>query len=318
MPPFVIIILYALLAIAALLIIYMMAMLIAFHYAFNRKWKARFDMNIDPKYQPRIDEGRKILDSTPFEEVYVTASDGVRLFGQLYRGSKGDKTVILFHGYRSSPSDFCGAFKVYLATGCNILIVHQRAHGKSGGKYLSFGIKESYDCAEWARAVSEQIGGKIILGGISMGAATVMMAANKNLPSSVVAIVADCGYSSPSDIIAEVARKNFHIPKFLLQTVVSSMDVWCKAIGGFSIKSDSAVKALRGCKIPVVITHGEADDFVPLYMSELCYDACRDVAVLHTVKGATHGLAYLYDEPGCFAVIAAHLGENAPDFPRLD
>ena len=42
--------------------------------------------------------------------------------------------------------------------------------------------------------------------GLSMGAATVLMASELELPSNVIGIIADCGYTSPGAIVRKVSR----------------------------------------------------------------------------------------------------------------
>lgn len=51
----------------------------------------------------------------------------------------------------------------------------------------------------------------LILSGVSMGSASVMMASVLSLPSSVKALICDCGYTAPAEIIKETIR-SFHLP----------------------------------------------------------------------------------------------------------
>jgi len=147
---------------------------------------------------------------TPCELVSITSRDGLKLTGRLYRFSDDARVEILFHGWRSSGiRDSSGGAKIARDLGYNLLIVDQRAHGDSDGNTITFGIKEKYDCVDWVRFVIGIFGEdvKILLGGVSMGAATVLMAAGLDeLPHQVKAITADCGYSSPEAIIRKVCR----------------------------------------------------------------------------------------------------------------
>lgn len=143
--------------------------------------------------------------SIPYEDVFITSFDGLRLHAKFYAASERKAPVqIMFHGYKSSAErDFCGGLREGIDGGFNVLLVDQRAHGESEGKYLTFGVNERFDCLSWASYAAERFGNdvKIYLYGISMGAATVLMASALPLPKSVSGIVADCGYTSPKDII---------------------------------------------------------------------------------------------------------------------
>lgn len=63
-------------------------------------------------------------------------------------------------------------------------MVDERAHGKSEGKVITFGIRERCDCKLWAEYAVKRYGENkdIFLAGVSMGAASVMMASNLGLP----------------------------------------------------------------------------------------------------------------------------------------
>ena len=117
-----------------------------------------------------------------------------------------------------------------------------------------------------------------------MGAATVLMASDLGLPKNVKAIVADCGYSSPKAIINKVMRDS-GLPDKLMYPFV-----WLGAMvfGKFNLTESSAVSA--------VIIHVGADDFVPCYMAEEIYKACRSEKKLLIVPGAGHGMSYLVDK----------------------
>lgn len=96
-------------------------------------------------------------DSLSKEDVYITSFDGVKLHGSYCVFKKAPATIILFHGWRSfGEFDFSLIIGKYIDAGFNILLVDERAHGKSGGKYITFGISESIDAAEWTKFISSR------------------------------------------------------------------------------------------------------------------------------------------------------------------
>ena len=77
-------------------------------------------------------------------------------------------------------------------------------------------MKERFDCRDWAEYAVRLAGEdcNLYLSGISMGCATVLMAAGLPLPANVRAIIADCGFTSPKEILKTVLNRDYHLPAF--------------------------------------------------------------------------------------------------------
>lgn len=230
-----------------------------------------------------------------YEDVWICSVDGLRLHGKFYASSPDAPVQIMFHGYKSGAErDFCGGLQIAVKGGFNVLLVDQRAHGKSEGKCLTFGVMERYDCLAWVNYAVERFGpnSKILLYGMSMGASTVLMAGGLPLPKNVVGIVADCGYSSPAAIIKKVMG-DYHLPSFPLYWLVR---LGGRLFGGFDLEAACASAALEQCKIPVLLIHGGDDRFVPCEMGRENYEHCAaDNKRLLIVAGAGHGMSYMVD-----------------------
>jgi fermentation-respiration switch protein FrsA (DUF1100 family) len=235
----------------------------------------------------------------PKENMEITSFDGLKLRGRFYEYAPGAPIELMFHGYRGKAErDLSGGVQRCFALGRSALIVDQRACGESEGHVITFGINESRDCHSWLAFMQQRFGPdvKIIITGISMGAATVMLAAGRDLPPNVVGVLADCGYTSARDIIQEVIR-GMKLPPKLAYPFVR---LGARLYGHFSLDSDSPIEAMKRCKVPVIFFHGESDDFVPCDMSRACSKACVKENVLLTVPGAGHGLAYLIGKQAYF------------------
>lgn len=226
------------------------------------------------------------------ESVTIFSDDGLKLSGRYYHIRDGAPLDICFHGYRSRPfTDFAGGSQLSFEMGHNLLLVDQRAHGRSEGRTISFGIRERWDVLSWADYACQRFGPdtKIFLYGVSMGAATVLMASGLDLPEHVKGIVADCPYSRPIDIILHVGKSN-PLPQWLIRPFAI---LGAKIYGGFDLLEADAVEAVAHSKVPILIIHGEADDFVPPVMSEISHSLVRRV----TFPGAGHALSFLSDTP---------------------
>lgn len=235
----------------------------------------------------------RALSEVPFEEVRITSFDGKTLFGRYYHHMDGAPVQIMFHGYRGSAiRDFCGGAVLARKLGHNALIVDQRAHGRSQGTTITFGVLERYDCQSWARYVQKRFGDvPIVLSGVSMGAATVLMATELDLPKTVCAVLADCPFSSPKEIIAKVAGE-MGLPG---KPAAVCCGLGALLYGRFRLGGSSAVSAVKNTKLPILLIHGQEDRFVPCDMSRRISKACGGDCELYTFPNAAHGFSYMTD-----------------------
>jgi fermentation-respiration switch protein FrsA (DUF1100 family) len=226
------------------------------------------------------------------EIVQISSADGLLLSGYYLEagGASGGDTVIIAHGYRGEAKQM-GSYArfFYEALGFSVLLPDARAHGKSQGTYIGFGWPERLDYLRWIDLALKRGAGHIVLFGVSMGAATVMMAAGEKLPPQVRAIIEDCGYTSAFDQVCHVIRRKYRIKSDWLTRRSSKA---AKRSAGYSFEEASAVDQLKKTKVPVLFIHGEDDDFVPFPMVQTLYDACASEKELYTVKGAGHGFSY--------------------------
>lgn len=249
------------------------------------------------QYEPVADqmlENIARVDALDFEQVYITSFDGLHLAARFYRLFDRGPVQILFHGYRGSAlREFGNCYAIAQKFGFNVLLVDQRGHGKSEGHTITFGVRERHDCKAWAWYVHNRFGKDIpiILTGVSMGAATVLMASDLDLPPNVRGIWADCPYSSPKEILRAVCAR-MRLP---VQTAYPLALFGALIYGHFCIWRSSAVKSVVRSKVPVLLVHGEEDKLVPNSMSRRIYEACGSDKMLLSVKGAGHGLSYLID-----------------------
>lgn len=245
----------------------------------------------------------------PHEDVTITSFDGLTLHGKFYEYAPGAPIELMVHGYRGTAErDLCGGVQRCFSIGRSALLIDQRAAGKSQGNVISFGINEHRDCLKWVDFLCSRFGHEIpiILTGISMGASTVMMAAGEPLPDNVVGVIADCGFSSAREIICKV-MDDMKLPAAPLYPFVK---LGAYLFGGFRLEENSAVEAMRRCRLPVFFIHGTGDRFVPCDMSRQCYDACIAPKQLFTVPDAGHGLGYLKDPKGYVRELTAFSQAN--------
>ena len=243
-------------------------------------------------YKDKIYELINKAKELPCEEVHVKSFDGYKLRGRYYHSAEVAPLIICCHGYRSTAfKDFSGGLLYLHERGFNVLLIDERAHGESEGSVITFGINERQDVLEWARWARKRFGPvPMYLFGISMGAATVLLASELDFPNNLRGIIADCPYSSPRKIIVNTAA-GMHIPAW---TLIFAR-IGARLLGGFKLSDIDASDCVKNTKVPILIIHGDADSFVPPYMSEGPAEANPEMVKRITIKGADHALSFIVD-----------------------
>lgn len=299
-----------LIVIVLLVLIFLLAGYIAFTVACYRrtgKIMGSGAPSLEP-YLEQMDAGRKWFLSMEPEKLEIVSYDGLRLRGLYLPNPESKGTIILMHGYRMDGyTDFTCVYRKYYDMGYSLLNAFQRAHADSEGEYITFGIKERYDARDWAEYIADRFGSehKIVLDGLSMGAATVLMAAGLKLPENVKGIIADCGFTSPWDQLVYLMKTKYHLP---VHPLLDCADLFARIIGGFSFREYSTLEAMDSCNLPVLFIHGEADPFVPSVFSVRAFERCKSPKRLVTIPGAEHGVSYLVDPDTCNRELEKFLG----------
>ena len=256
------------------------------------------------QYEDVLIPAMKKVRSMPCKKVEIKSFDNLTLRGRYFETKKGAPVELMLHGYRgNSETDLSVGVLRAQTLGHNVLLVDHRAAGYSDGNTITFGAKESKDCLFWVDFLINKLGKdvKIFMTGISMGAATVMIAAgSESLPKSVIGVVADCGYTSAEEIIKKVI-KQMRLPVKIFYPLVN---LSAKLFGNFNIKDASPIKAMKKCTLPIVFFHTETDTFVPAEMSRRNYEACAsNKKHLYVSKSGEHGMCFIADKKGYISAI---------------
>lgn len=248
------------------------------------------------RHYPIAKEGRRWLEGMPYINVYIKSFDGLRLYGALLE-NYSDKIVICVHGFTGSgKKDFTSLAQAYYKNGYNVLLVDNRAHGQSEGKYVGFGVLDRFDLRNWVKYVINRFGSnvQIFLHGISMGAATVLMASSI-MPKNVRGIIADCGFTSVYEIFEYVLKRDYHLPKF---PIIYLTNIMSKIRAGYGYKDVNTTAEIARSDIPILFIHGENDEFVPLWMTMKNYSHCKAYKELFIVRESEHAESHYIDKKG--------------------
>ncbi len=231
---------------------------------------------------------RDALMGLPHETAEIAAPDGVTLRGDYFdRGA--DRTVLLLHGYRAGAMLNCGVqAEAFARRGWNVLLVDQRAHGRSGGDHTLLGLRERRDAAAWADWAAKRHGVKALaIYGVSMGAAAVAYASDELDAGRVRALIIDCGFTSPYEQMSGDCRRR-HLPTPLLMPLIRLM---ARIFYGEDLAEDTK-RHLARTTIPAFFLHGTADLTVPYEQGQVNFEACASPKAFFTGEGAGHTMCF--------------------------
>ena len=264
--------------------------------------------------EERLHKDYEWFESHRSREICTTSHDGLKLFATLIKAPENGQargTVILFHGYRSTARrDFCLQMRTLHKAGYHVIAVDQRSHRRSEGKYICYGIKERHDVVCWCNEAIKLFGKDmpIAIMGLSMGGATVLMASDVVNADHVKCIIADCPFSSAYDIVSHVMKNHNRLPfsKFLL----SAAGFWIRTLADFTLSAPSAAQIAATSKLPILIFHGESDDYVPIIHSKEIRAMDSNRIKLVSIANAKHAEAVYNDEEKYNSEMLAFLNSN--------
>ncbi|EOU1488721.1 alpha/beta hydrolase [Clostridium perfringens] len=236
-----------------------------------------------------------LYNSASKEDITLKSFDGLNLTSTLIMNENPtNKFIVLVHGVSICYVGSLKYFDIFYKNGFNLLIVNQRRHGKSEGKYSTYGFYEKYDVNMWIEYLKSRFGNDIILGlhGESMGAGTVMETIPLN--DSIKFVIEDCGYSNFHELIGfqiTHAYKNRLVRKILRPSLIFA-NFFMKTKAKFSMKKIVPIDIVASTSLPMMFIHGKEDYFVPWYMAVDLYKAkTKGYKELYLVEGAKHAEA---------------------------
>ena len=223
----------------------------------------------------------------------ITDSQGLRLHA-IYAAAPAPtgRTAIIVHGYTDCAVRMLMIGYLYNHDlGCNILLPDLHYHGASEGRAIRMGWLDRLDVLRWMEVADGIFGGntQMVVHGISMGAATTMMAAGEPQKPYVKCFVEDCGYTSIWDEFSNELKTSFGLPAFPLLYTANWL---CDLKYGWNFREASALRQVAKCELPMLFIHGGADDYVPTWMVYPLYEAKPGHKELWVVPDAAHAFSY--------------------------
>lgn len=274
--------------ILALCVLTTVGLILGANYMFAYALDAQFGEGVDIRsYEALPGSAEEWLVQNSSVEA-LESHDGLNLKAYFLPASaETNRSVLLVHGYKAGPLSMAPYARHYHQQGWNVLLPHHRAHGESEGRYIGMGWLEHRDMLGWiSRLVEQAPEAEIVIHGVSMGAATTMIATGSpQLPANVKVAIADCGYSTVTKEFTHQLKDLFGLPPFPLIPVTSLVT---KLKAKYFFSQVDCVAAVAKSKTPTLFIHGDADDFVPFAMLEEVYQAAACPKEKLVVAGAGH------------------------------
>ena len=256
--------------------------------SYGRIWEAMVGTSEQLVASGQISAGRRFTTPDGIEiDVWVLKARG-RSKGQPSRG-----TVLVLHGLCDSKVSYLRLAKALSKRGFDVVLTDLRAHGRSTGRYVTYGALEKADQKRIVDALLDEklISEPVYVFGRSLGASVaILYAAIDPRVRGVVAV-------TPSKDMPAMCRRFLNRNAILLdENTFQKVIARAGKLGHFDPAEASVVSAAAKLDCPLLLVHGKADHFVPYTDSEEIYRAAAGPKELELIPWADHFIDYVREE----------------------
>jgi uncharacterized protein len=227
-----------------------------------------------PMETRNVPEQSPAIYNLPYEDVTIPSADGLQLVGWFVPSQNG-AVIIMQHGYKSTRQELLNEAEMMYRHGYGILLTTVRAHDRSDGELITFGMQEVDDLEAWYQYLitrndidPNKIG---ILGNSYGGMLAIQFAAqNKNIK----AVVADCAFSSLNDTVSTSVTYFTDLPAFPFAPLIV---FWAERETGFKTEDVDTTKWIAQISPrPVFLMQGGADVVISADSGQRLYEAAGE------------------------------------------
>jgi pimeloyl-ACP methyl ester carboxylesterase len=233
----------------------------------------------------------------PYRDVEFQTSDGVTIRGWLLASGDKHVTIVYSHGLFRSRRELLERATDLWKRGYGALLYDSRNHGDSGHAKVTLGYDERLDAEAAVRFLHEQERSedRIVLYGISMGAAAVLLAAAES-PGDVSAVIADSSFLSFDDTTAHHVNL-LHLPAFPLANELRFFIEKRASFDGNNLNEVDAVQRLG--QMPAMFIAAARDRRMPPEIAQRLYHESKSpkkaLLIVDGPGADIHGHAYQAD-----------------------
>jgi fermentation-respiration switch protein FrsA (DUF1100 family) len=239
------------------------------------------------------------------EEVsFPSAEDNVRISGWFFSAGTREPApaILLCHGIWTGRRECLPLALRFREAGYNVLCFDFRAHGLSDGRFTSVGHHETNDvlgAVTYLVKRPEVDPARIGVIGFSMGAAAAIQAAARS--RNIAVVVADSAYASFMDAAKYSFRLVTRVPHFPIAPIAMHWAKWIVHVDASRLRPVDVIGRIS--PRPILITHGELDEIVPVSHARTLFQAAEEPKELWVVPEAHHVGARDTDPDGYFVTI---------------
>lgn len=257
----------------------------------NLPWRLNNILSQSPQLRPWADSLRRCH---ALRDTFITMPSGERHHATYIVARRPtDRVAVLVHGYKDNGMGMMHIASIYSRLGYHLLLPDLHAHGRSQGQGVQMGWNDRLDVMRWMEVANRRFGQgrdtRMVVHGVSMGAATTMNVSGEQLPAYVRCFVEDCGYTSVWDEFGYELRETFHLPPFPLLYTSSAL---CRAKYGWSFGEASPLRQVARCHRPMLFIHGDRDTYVPFAMLHQLYAAKPQPKEVWVSPGSIHAMSF--------------------------
>ena len=241
------------------------------------------------------------------KEISIKSFDGLNLVGEYYDFGYG-KTVIIMPGRRECLIySYFYAFP-YKDLGVNVLVIDQRAHGLSEGKYSTCGILEAKDVIKWSKFLhDEHKQNTIYLHGVCVGTVcSINVMRDKECPDYIKAVILDSAPISYKEIFGNHMMELGHRlwPTFPI--------IWWyfKKKTHTNINDSQPLKYISEVKKPLCFIHGTKDAYCFPEKTKWLFEKANEPKEITWFENATHSKVRLFDPEKYDKVVSEFIKKN--------
>lgn len=225
-------------------------------------------------------------------------------------GQPGRGAVLLLHGVRADRREMLGRARFLSQRGYAVLLPDLPAHGESSGEQVTYGLRE----AEGVRAAMAYLrrevpNEKLGVIGVSMGAASVVLAHVEPAPD---AVVLEAMFPGITEALTNRLRLHLGPPGPALAQLLLWQVPLRMSVSPSQLRPIAEIGKLHS---PLLIAAGTDDQHTTLAETQQIFDAAAEPKDLWLVKGAAHVDLHAFSpdayEARVGAFLAGHL--QAPD-----
>lgn len=241
--------------------------------------------------------------SRPFSTFYIDSHTKIEGWDVPVDSAKG--VVILYHGYISCKSNMLKYAEVFQDKGYTTILIDFMGSGGSGGVETSIGYKEARDVhASFAYAKKKYPNKKIILFGVSMGAASIMKSieAYDIRPDKTIL---ECSFGS----MLETAKGRFRIMGLPPTPFAHFLVFYGGLQMGFNAFKHNPISYAKKIDIPTAVFVGAKDERVSLEETTSIYNNLAGQKTMKVFENSGHEMYLNHDAKEWHATVDRFLAE---------